>query len=99
MTQLGPEATPLEATAPEPEVGPEPRRGVWNIVLTALTVVVLLGAVISVVLGVQAQSSADDARAHAAVLRHDRRAWQSRQREAEHAMNTINSAVAKVPTS
>src|SRR6476620_9262786 len=98
MTQRGPETTPLEATTREPEVGPEPRRRVWNIVLTMLTVVVLLGAAIAVVLGVQARSSADDTRAHAVVLRHDRHAWQTRQREAEHTMDTINSAVAKVPT-
>src|SRR4051812_23503245 len=98
MTQLEPEAGPIDVPAPETEVGTKPPRRIGNIVLTVLTVVILVAAAIAVALGMQARGSADDARAHAVILRHDRRAAESRQQEVEQTMDTVNAAVAKVPT-
>ena len=93
MTQLEPDVVP-----PDPEVSPKPRRRAGNIVVTVLTVVVLAGAALALVIGVQARSSADDARDRTVALQRDRRASKTREHAVEHTMDTINTAVAKVPT-
>jgi hypothetical protein len=66
-------------------------------VLTVLTVVVLVGAGIAVALGVQARSSADDARARTVALQRDRHESATRQDAADHTIDSINTAVAKIP--
>ena len=65
--------------------------------LTVLTVVVLVGAGIAVVLGVQARSSADDTRTRTVALQRDRRESATRQEAADHTIDSINTAVAKIP--
>ena len=62
-----------------------------------VVLVVLVGAAAAIVIGVQARSSADEARARTVALQRDRRELATHERAADHTIDSINTAVAKIP--